>query len=611
MKYTQDVFGACQITPPSTPLKARRIVATLVSSGYDDYLEGWLDTWTRYAQCPDVKIVVILINPTERLERLCAKYDAFVLRGYCTGTLGAHIKSALYSISRWVSAKQYLILDVDMLITGAFTPLFDVHETMPCHVIGMTPSHQFSDISDEVPFQSYDPEQSSISPYANSPEDYKLHIEPVLEGHPWRLMNAGMLIGSKKAFDALDTDLRTLSTATKAWVTHAHLPGASANDEFLCTSAIAKRDALWVTPDHYNFAVHCGRVGPRETLVPGDKPRCTYENRDIAVMHFLSAFGKSLIGRWRRIFKAAPYDPAIGPCPFPFYYKEREGSFDFHNLYRFAVERTTNGTMVEAGCSDARSLVFLAELVHAAGKDIQVHGVDYWFDFKSKTRKHRFLKEDCKRYGLQDIITLRETSSTEGAQCYEDKSLALVFLEVKDDILDVREDILAWKEKIEIGGILAGNGLTCVHPSVLQAVQETLGKPIFSFPRTWAFQREEQGWSALELPALKEPEFQEWAFRPLLRSSDPVDLSKEFYDAIHYGTNGAWALSNTLTEDETLRELQVQTLCEFLDPNVPCAEDIRGMVRVLVEGFCSDPSEYISSTATEALRYHADAAHSA
>lgn len=582
MIYDTDASNSCTVEVPTKPIKANRVVVTLASSGYDDWLESWLESWKMNAGCPDVKIVVIIINGTERLERICAKYNATVIKGESRLNFGspfraAQIKSTLYSISRWITANQYLVMDTDILITESLKPLFDLYEDKEDHLIGISTWHNILGMPNDIT----DPRECSTLIYQNYPNEFDIHLAEFLGDHKWRCLNSGFLIGKKKAFDTLDSDMRSLPDSTKNWITGDHPSGSlSVNDEFVCATAIAKRDAYSPLPLGYNFVMWSGKDGSRETRsVENQKIRYQYKGQNLPILHFMAIMGKTLIAKYRRDLKLIPYDPEIGPCPFPFYYREREGLFDYHDLYQFAVEEYSSGTMVEVGCLDARSLVFLAETVRTSGKDIQAHGIDYWLDLTTKARSYRKVLEDIVRYGLDKAITMRQMASMEAAPLYEDKSLAMVFLNGEPSYEGTHEDISLWKDKVKVGGILAGNNYTYAHAGVMCAVQEQLGKPFYHQPRTWVFRRTETGWEPLSISRTQRYKYREWSLHFFMKTGSPEHQANSLYDSLQFAEDGAWLLVHSNVNGNPLLEaLRLNSLLEFMNPEIPCRDDIRAMV---------------------------------
>lgn len=600
MIYDSDPCNSCVVEVPTKPIKANRVVVTVISSGYDDWLESWLESWKMNAGCPDVKIVVIVINGTERLERICAKYKALVIRGQCTAKPGPYIKSTLYSISRWVTANQYLVMDSDILVTESLKPLFDLYEDKEDHLIGVCPWYNLLG----MPNDTTDPRECSTLIYQNDPEDFDIHLAEFLGDHKWKGLNSGLLIGKKQAFDTLDSDMRSLPESTKEWITNDHATGSvSVNEEFVCATAIAKRDALSPLPPAYNFVMWSGKDGPRETRsIVNQKTKYQFEGQDVPILHFMALMGKSLIPKYRKDLKLIPYDPEIGPCPFPFYYREREGLFDFHDLYRSAVEECPSGTMVEVGCFDARSLVFLAEIVHASGKDIQIHGIDYWLDLTTKARSYRKILEDIIRYGLDKIITMRQMASMEAAPLYEDKSLAMVFLNGEPSYEGTHEDISLWKDKVKVGGILAGHNYTYAHAGVMCAVQEQLGKPFYYQPRTWVFQRTETGWEPLSISRTQRYKYGKWNLHFFIKGENPEHNANALYDSIQNAEDGAWLLIHFDPNGNPLLEgLRLNSMLEFLNPEILCREDIRNMTHNKVMAMKTGGPEKVTNLIEENL----------
>src|ERR1043165_6762662 len=70
----------------------------------------------------------------------------------------------------------------------------------------------------------------------------------------------------------------------------------------------------------------------------------------------------------------------MGKVPFePEQYKTIHGWFDYENLYKQVFEDLDDGAhIVEVGCWLGRSSCFMAELIKAGNKEIQMDCVDTW-----------------------------------------------------------------------------------------------------------------------------------------------------------------------------------------------------------------------------------------
>ena len=72
--------------------------------------------------------------------------------------------------------------------------------------------------------------------------------------------------------------------------------------------------------------------------------------------------------------------------------------------------------------------------------------------------------------------------SVQAAQQYADHSLDFVYIDADHSYASVVEDINAWKNKVKMGGFIAGHD--SYMPEVLQAVRDCLGEPDHFFTDT-------------------------------------------------------------------------------------------------------------------------------
>lgn len=176
------------------------------------------------------------------------------------------------------------------------------------------------------------------------------------------------------------------------------------------------------------------------------------------------------------------------------------GWFDYDAVYTEAVSRLPGGVLVEVGNFLGRSLCRLGELVKMSGKPFRVVGVDTCRGSGPEEpygvraahdpfagplaegggtfagQLHRNVI-DC---GLADVVTLVVGDSARVAELFADESLAFVFIDGMHDEESVARDILAWRRKVRVGGVMAGddmgvpNEITPVWPGVKAAVDKLL-----------------------------------------------------------------------------------------------------------------------------------------
>lgn len=161
-----------------------------------------------------------------------------------------------------------------------------------------------------------------------------------------------------------------------------------------------------------------------------------------------------------------------------------EGYFTYPNLYKYVVERFSNGSkFVEVGAWKGRSAAFMAVEIHNSGKDIKFDCVDTWKGsetedghqsdsyVKSGTLYEKFKTNISK---VSHIVNPIIGYSVEVAKTYEDDSLDFVFIDGDHRYECVLEDINAWLPKVKSGGVLAGHDYGwCTD--VRKAVHDVLG----------------------------------------------------------------------------------------------------------------------------------------
>lgn len=160
------------------------------------------------------------------------------------------------------------------------------------------------------------------------------------------------------------------------------------------------------------------------------------------------------------------------------YYESVPGWFDYQQLYTFAVNTFQSGTFVEVGSWLGRSASYLGVEIINSGKPISLHCVDNWLGGK-ELQHHEVVKSGqlCREFlknidPIKNIIILKQKTSLEASQDYEDNSLEFVFLDAAHDYNSVTEDIKVWYPKVKSGGILGGHDYEKGWQGVVAAVNE-------------------------------------------------------------------------------------------------------------------------------------------
>jgi glycosyltransferase involved in cell wall biosynthesis len=161
-------------------------------------------------------------------------------------------------------------------------------------------------------------------------------------------------------------------------------------------------------------------------------------------------------------------------------------------LYTSIVERAAGGELiVELGSWLGRSVVMLAQLARAAGKDIRICTVDHGLGSPDESEhldivaRHGgsiagLLANNLRLHGVQDIVRQIVADSVQASQLFGPLSVDAVIVDAAHSTESVRRDLEAWWPKIKPGGIMAGHDYD--WPSVRAAVDgffDRLGLPVY------------------------------------------------------------------------------------------------------------------------------------
>jgi len=134
-------------------------------------------------------------------------------------------------------------------------------------------------------------------------------------------------------------------------------------------------------------------------------------------------------------------------------------------LAEFAKTLPKTGIMVEVGSYSGESAVIFAKYVKT------LLCIDPWIDGDAVYRLF------VDRTARVDNIQHKRAYSVEAALSVPDGSLDVVYIDAAHDYDNVKADILAWRQKLKAGGVLAGHDYGPHAPGVIKAVDELIGKP--------------------------------------------------------------------------------------------------------------------------------------
>jgi len=136
------------------------------------------------------------------------------------------------------------------------------------------------------------------------------------------------------------------------------------------------------------------------------------------------------------------------------------------NGSQFVFQESLKLHFVEIGSWRGKSSAFMAVEIANSGYNIQFDCVDTWrgsVDENIHQTDPSVLNDTLYQEFLENMKPVEKyyrpirMSSVEAAKLYDDYSLDFVFIDAQHDYDSVKEDILAWKDKVKKGGLLAGH----------------------------------------------------------------------------------------------------------------------------------------------------------
>lgn len=144
---------------------------------------------------------------------------------------------------------------------------------------------------------------------------------------------------------------------------------------------------------------------------------------------------------------------------------------DFRNYYRMIAESLPSPCrVIEVGCADGHSAIFLAETLHRMGKHfemVMVENMDYGKDEQQNTLLVNIVKS-----GLADKIRLITLDSLVASCKFPDHWAHFIFIDASHKYEQTKADIRLWYRKVEHGFYLAGHDYNA--DEVNHAVREVI-----------------------------------------------------------------------------------------------------------------------------------------
>ena len=170
------------------------------------------------------------------------------------------------------------------------------------------------------------------------------------------------------------------------------------------------------------------------------------------------------------------------------YYVNAEYCFDYKNFYSYIVNNTEYKTCAEIGVWRGHSISFLVRNILKRTNDIKIYAVDLWdllgtantpYEIKDgpvndmeDNNIYDIYNSILEYYNIRKYIIDIKKDSILAANNFRNNYFDFVFLDANHNYENIKQDILAWNNKIRKGGMLAGHDYNQPSCGVKRAVDE-------------------------------------------------------------------------------------------------------------------------------------------
>jgi predicted O-methyltransferase YrrM len=269
-----DPLGRTEITPPPALAKVERCVVTAASAGYAGLLDDMLGSLVANGNCPDARLVVMLLGDCAECEEVVAKYRALPVRCRPLHPLGIAGKAALYAAAGLLAAERYICLDADTVVLGDLAPLFAALDALPpASVLAVREGNgrHFANLGEAL-------EHDLVYRGAGSDIEAIVGSASALGAYPL-VVNGGLFAGSHAALVAVEDAIRAMPGAV-SWLEAA--PEISWREQFIFNLALAALGCGVELDGSFNVQLHTTDVAAD---VAGERPTACWEGRPVRVLH--------------------------------------------------------------------------------------------------------------------------------------------------------------------------------------------------------------------------------------------------------------------------------------------------------------------------------------
>jgi predicted O-methyltransferase YrrM len=306
-----DCLRRAKIEIPNVLPRTRYCVATVVSPGFESYLDDMLGSFYANSNCHDALVAVFVLNGGVECYRVAAKYGATAIPCRSLARIDPMSKAILYSAARAIDAEEFICLDADMLILGDLKPVLGAVEACPdgSIVVGLEGNGRDCATLHDSFRRMY---------FGNDQEAAELELTPGEAAYPM-IVNDGLFAGSRAALLALDGAVRAMPRAPQ-WIERRN--DVWWRNQFIFNLALARLDCGVKLDDSYNVQLHVQDIEMREE---GARLSASFRGKPVRVVHF-SGRGKQKLLEWRGRYSRSEPLTAAGPAGYNDAYGEFLGS---------------------------------------------------------------------------------------------------------------------------------------------------------------------------------------------------------------------------------------------------------------------------------------------
>ena len=263
-----DPLVRADITVPNGLAPAERCIVTVASAGFEQWADDLLGSVRAFGGCPDVQLALFTLGDAPLLDEIAARHAATTIRCRPRASFGPTSKSVLYSVASVIPAQRFICLDADMLVLARLDPLFAAIDACPPGMILVCNEGNEGGLPDLA--------AALDLAYGGGPDPPFFARASDLGRYPL-VVNDGLMAGSRAAFSALESELRSLPGAVRWLDERADIRW---RNQFAANVALARMAAAVELDPAWNIQLHLHDIDV-------DGSRVSWRGRDVRVLHFV------------------------------------------------------------------------------------------------------------------------------------------------------------------------------------------------------------------------------------------------------------------------------------------------------------------------------------